>query len=92
MAIEVKATGCPVCGYPEMQNLDEFGCTTFEICESCGCEAGYEFDRDTSKGHILKLRRNWVVSNGCKWWGSINDQPKNWNPGRQMRNAGLVNE
>jgi len=42
--------GCPICGYKEITVLDEYGCTTFEICDSCGCEAGYEYDLKSNLG------------------------------------------
>jgi hypothetical protein len=91
MAFKLKPKGCPICGFPEMQNLDEFGCTTFEICNCCGCQAGYTFDERTTESHIYELRNDWIEDKACAWWGDERYQPNNWEPTKQMKDAGFLN-
>jgi hypothetical protein len=79
--------GCPICGYKEINVLDEFNCTTFEICESCGSESGCEYNQHSSVEHLNKIRIKWIVANKCKWWGRKSLKPKNWNPQKQMELA-----
>jgi hypothetical protein len=81
--------GCPICGYEKITVLDESGCTTFEICDSCGCEAGYEYDPSSSNEHLEKHRRKWVVNKNCKWWSTTTKPPIGWNPIEQMKKAGI---
>jgi len=85
----MKNNGCPICGYSEITVLDEHGCTTFEICESCGCESGCEYDANSSEEHLEKHRKEWVINNKCKWWSSTSKPPENWNPIKQMEDAGI---
>jgi len=61
--------------------------TTFEICDCCGYEAGYDYDRETSKGDLEKLRNHWVIDRKCKFWNK--KSPEDWDPVRQMKEAGI---
>jgi len=81
--------GCPVCGYKDIKVLDDFNCTTFEICGSCGCESGLEYNHLSTEVHLANIRREWVVNNKCQWWGELEDKPKDWNPQKQMELAGI---
>lgn len=81
--------GCPICGYKEIDVLDKYNCTTFEICDSCGCESGLEYDQFSTQEHLLKTRLQWVKGNNCEWWGSKKDKPEDWDPFKQMKEAGI---
>jgi len=78
---------CPVCGYKDITVLDEHGCTTFEICNSCGCESGYNYDANSSDEHLENTRIEWFIKNRAKWWSTTTKQPENWNPIKQMEEA-----
>jgi hypothetical protein len=86
-AMSMNKKGCPVCGFADVIVLDEFNCTTFEICDCCGSESGVEYDQNSTPGHLAKVRREWVVENRCEWWGSKKTMPENWNPKKQMELA-----
>ncbi|MGY3967752.1 hypothetical protein [Aeromonas enteropelogenes] len=83
--------GCPVCGYFEFTALDSFGCTTFEICQCCGYESGLDYQSDASYEHLLKLRRDWLLTVPQLWWGREVDKPKNFNPIVQLKLSKLIN-
>ena len=85
----MNRVGCPVCGYKELTALDDFNCTTFEICECCGSESGVEYDQNSSLSHLLNIRREWVLVAKCSWWGDKESMPINWHPYSQMELAGL---
>ncbi|MCU8474604.1 hypothetical protein M2G39_21690, partial [Vibrio vulnificus] len=87
----MNTDGCPVCGYPDFTALDSFGCTTFEICECCGCESGLEYQSDVSSEHLLELRREWLFVAPQIWWGREVDQPKNFDPIVQLKLSKLIN-
>jgi hypothetical protein len=71
---------CPVCGY-EMQAPPK----DYRICASCGTEFGVS-DVSTS---IAELRESWMKT-GPTWWGGIDSKPANWDPIKQMEDAGIV--
>lgn len=71
---------CPVCGF----HLDEEP-ADFNICESCGTEFGYH---DSSRSHS-QLRYEWLLG-GMKWSSQAIAKPLNWNPTRQMIDAGFL--
>ncbi|NRA88876.1 MAG: hypothetical protein HRU28_16150 [Rhizobiales bacterium] len=56
----MKPSGCSVCGYQGITVLDEFGCTTFEICKICNCESGYEYSSDATAQELLGIRCAWL--------------------------------
>ncbi len=85
----MKNEGCPICGYTEITVLDEHGCTTFEICDSCGCESGYQYMQNSPKERIEELRRDWVINKKCKWHSTVTKEPVNWSPIEQMEKAGI---
>jgi len=77
---------CPVCGYPEIEEipyLDE-NTPSYEICPSCGTEYGYD---DLVKTHT-QLRDEWII-NGLSWWAKSESPPSDWNPIKQLKAAGL---
>ena len=57
---------CPVCGfsYLEEQPRDENGRPSFDICDCCGIEFGYE---DCTEENIIKYRNEWIESGG-EWF------------------------
>ncbi|WP_284380993.1 hypothetical protein [Litoribrevibacter albus] len=88
-AMSMNKQGCPICGYTEITVLDEFNCTTFEICECCGSESGVEYDQHSTQEHLAKVRSEWVNATNCAWWGEQESIPNNWNPKKQMEVAGI---
>lgn len=87
--ITMNKQGCPICGFADITALDEFNCTTFEICECCGSESGLEYDLHSTAEHLAKIRREWIIENNCEWWGRKKSIPENWNPKKQMELAGI---
>lgn len=87
--MSMNKKGCPICGFNEVVVLDDFNYTTFEICESCGCESGFDYDQHSTKEHLAKIRREWFFENKCQWWGEQKYKPQNWNPQKQMELAGI---
>ncbi len=87
--VSMNKEGCPICGYKEITVLDEYGCTTFEIYDSCGCEAGCEYNQNSNERDLTKHRAEWVINKGCKWWSATTRSPSGWDPLAQMRRAGI---
>ncbi|WP_460042587.1 hypothetical protein [Pseudomonas sp. S2_H01] len=80
---------CPVCGYPELDEppYDGFGCASYGICPCCGTEFGYD---DSTLAHSA-LRTKWI-SDGMCWWGKKQLIPTDWDPVRQLDDAGMLNQ
>lgn len=74
---------CPVCGYSELTEppRNEFGGPSFEICDCCGVQFGYE---DISEESILNYRDKWIKC-GCKWFSQENI-PLGWSLEEQLKN------
>ena len=89
MTVRISSRGCPVCGYPDFDALDEHGFTTFEICPCCGVESGYGYDADVDAEHLQRLRRHWFVAEGGRWWDTITPAPVGWDARAQLERAGL---
>ena len=70
---------CPVCGY-EMEAPPRGN----RICPSCGTEFGLH---DVSAS-IAELREAWLVT-GPRWWSMTDARPENWDPIKQMEDAGI---
>jgi len=87
--MKIARHGCPVCGFPDFEALDEAGCTTFEICPSCGCESGYEYQEEANDKHMARIRLNWLVKEKGRWWCSRQDPPPGWTAQGQMKAAGI---
>lgn len=81
--------GCPICGYQNITVLDKQGCTTFEICDSCGSEAGCDYNANSTNEHLEKTRMKWAKVRNYKWWSSTSKPPANWDPAEQMKQAGI---
>ena len=89
MTIRISSRGCPVCGYPDFDALDELGCTTFEVCPCCGVESGYGYGADVDVEHLQQLRWHWFVEQGGRWQCSITRAPAGWDARTQLKRAGL---
>ncbi|WP_338593097.1 hypothetical protein VXM60_09290 [Shewanella khirikhana] len=87
--MSMNKQGCPICGFSGLTALDEFNCTTFEICDCCGSESGLDYDQYSSAESLAKVRREWVIVNKCDWWGEKESIPGKWNPKKQMDLAGI---
>ena len=90
MIVRISSRGCPVCGYPDFDALDEHGCTTLEICPCCGVEAGYGYDAEVDADHLQRLRQHWYFDEGGSWSDSITHAPENWDARAQLERAGLT--
>lgn len=88
--MKIAAKGCPVCGFPDIDALDDAGCTTFEICPACGCESGYEYQAEVRDDHLAAIRRRWLFEEKGRWWCSLKSPPPNWSAAEQMRKAGIA--
>ena len=70
---------CPVCGYGPFE--EPFASAeqirhSYDICDCCGCEYGY----DDNEQHFNK----WVTE-GCRWFKPSN-RPVNWSLDQQLQN------
>ncbi len=75
---------CPVCGYDKLleEPFDSEGNPSYEICNCCGFEFGYD---DSSEGiSIHNYRKKWI-NEGAPWF-NLNLKPKNWNLNEQLNN------
>lgn len=80
---------CPVCGYAELEEppYDEFGCSSFGICPSCGTQFGYD---DATSAHA-DMRKIWI-SKGMLWWSNAQTPPSGWDPVRQLQTVDLPSQ
>ena len=73
---------CRVCGLKQEYapwGEDENN-PSFNICDCCGVEFGYE---DRLKKSIQEYRTNWL-NNGAKWH-NLKEKPENWNLEEQLK-------
>lgn len=75
---------CCVCGCDKLEYPQYYdnGSPTFEICECCGFESGFD---DLSEGLTITEYRNKWISDGAQWLNS-NLKPENWNIHDQLKN------
>lgn len=73
---------CHICGWELGQPpWGETGTDpTWDICDCCGCEFGYEDATPTSAG---QYRRKWI-SEGCNWF-KPGARPESWDSEPQLR-------
>jgi|SRR5208337_2074308 len=71
---------CPVCGF-EMEAPPK----NYNICSSCGTEFGVN-DVNAS---IAELREAWMKT-GPMWWSKTEPKPTDWDPLKQMEDAGIA--
>jgi predicted RNA-binding Zn-ribbon protein involved in translation (DUF1610 family) len=81
-----KIFTCPVCGYNGLLEpaYDEHGCSSFEICPSCGTE----FGNDDAKRTHKELRNLWL-SAGAPWKSKTVKAPVGWTALGQLQDSGL---
>jgi hypothetical protein len=72
----MKICNCPICGLPwsEAIEQEEARCS-FEICDCCGCEYGYD--------DYPKYREEWIRK-GAPWFDP-KERPLNWNLEEQLK-------
>ena len=75
---------CKVCGLFQEEPPwgDDGNSPSFEICDCCGVEFGYE---DSTTESIKRFRENWIAS-GVNWFNS-KEKPDQWSLGEQLKNA-----
>ena len=75
---------CRVCGLD--QGAEEVrtktGRPTFNICDCCGVEFGYE---DTTIDNVKDIRKHWIYNEKAKWF-YLKAKPKNWSLCKQLKN------
>jgi hypothetical protein len=71
---------CPVCGLEQNEPPwgDDGKNPSFDICDCCGVEFGYE---DSTPESIESYRKKWIAE-GAKW----KRKPENWNLEKQLNN------
>lgn len=77
---------CRVCGaeQPEAPWGDDGETPTYDICNCCGVEFGYE---DSTVQSIKKYRAKWLDS-GAKWMNK-KSEPQNWSVDEQLAHIPL---
>jgi hypothetical protein len=78
---------CPVCGYPDLEELPRGEATggSYEICPSCGFQFGVS---DDDRGHSYsEWRQNWIKK-GMPWSSVARARPPDWDPKRQLEQVG----
>ena len=77
---------CNICGYPNLDrpSRDETGAPSFDICQCCGGEFGYN---DASQEAEVNYRRNWVL-NGAHWFDP-SLEPMGWSLRDQLLNIDI---
>ncbi|MGL4874385.1 MAG: hypothetical protein ACRC30_07010 [Clostridium sp.] len=79
----MKRYVCPICGYPNLDESprNEKGMPSFDICDCCGIEFGYE---DCTEESAIEYRKRWIDSGGE--WFSKELKPSNWDIENQLKN------
>jgi hypothetical protein len=81
------SSGCPICGFPDVDAYDEHGYATFEICPCCGIEFGYEDAAPSHSGRRarwIELRAQWIAG-GKRWWSERErERPPGWDADAQL--------
>ncbi|WP_018887189.1 hypothetical protein [Paenibacillus massiliensis] len=77
---------CLVCGYDELDypQWDANGFPTYEICNCCGFESGFDDDAKDNPESIEDYRTRWI-NEGAKWFSSSNPKPLDWNLEVQLK-------
>lgn len=82
-----ESSRCRVCGL--LQSAPPWGANgnepTFEICDCCGVEFGYE---DSTPSSASRYRQAWLAR-GSPWF-EPKERPANWSLGEQLRHVPLV--
>lgn len=75
---------CRICGLEYDSNIvrDEFGEPTFNICDCCGVEFGYE---DITIKSVIHYRCYWLNELKAKWF-IPKYKPNKWDINKQLEN------
>lgn len=78
---------CPVCGYDGLEEMpyDQDGNPSYEICDCCGFEFG--FDDDSEGISFEEYRKKWIEE-GAEWFNP-DMKPKGWDIKRQLSNINV---
>ena len=88
-SMKIAKQGCPVCGFPDHEALDDSGANTFKTCPCCGAVSGCDYGVEVKDDRLLALRRAWFIDHKGKWWSAKQLPPKGWNPQAQLKTASL---
>ncbi len=68
-----------------------FGAPTFEGCDGCGYEFGYDDDPAASGAatSFAAYRQAWLAAGG-RWFSTSRPPPAAWDPRAQLRAAGIA--
>lgn len=72
---------CRICGLEQEEPAWENGLPSYNPCECCGAEFGYQ---DCKLTAIKKHRQRWIESGYV--WSSPEYMPSTWDPKKQMEN------
>ena len=66
---------CRICGWPQQEPPwgNDGKTPTFDICDCCGVEFGYE---DSGPDAVRRYRKQWM-DHGCSWF-SPKSRPQDW--------------
>lgn len=72
---------CPVCGYDKLNEepYDDDGNPSYEICNCCGFEFGYDEGKD-----FANYQEKWI-KNGAVWFNT-QVKPIDWDLNKQLAN------
>ncbi|WP_040214192.1 hypothetical protein [Clostridium polynesiense] len=75
---------CPVCGYDKLREepYDNDGNPSYEICNCCGFEFGYD---DSSEGRNFETYRKRWIEKGASWF-NLKARPVEWDLEKQLIN------
>ena len=68
---------------------DHFGAASYEVCESCGFEFGFDDQPGAGEGVSFEEFRAAWIAGGCSWWFHRRQAPAGWDGFDQLRRAGL---
>lgn len=77
---------CRVCGryHEEPPWGEDYNTPTFEICDCCGVEFGYE---DVTSEAQARFRQNWLTE-GARWFDE-SKRPEKWDFSAQFAQLGI---
>lgn len=78
---------CRVCGFQQAAPPwgDDGTTPSFEICDCCGVEFGYE---DATRESAVRFRQRWLAS-GAPWFRP-GAKPSSWSLEHQLRTIGAL--
>lgn len=84
---------CPVCGCLGLEEprYDSYGYGSYEICDCCGFEFGY--DDSHMLGDLPSKFRNYRerwLARGAPWFSMVSKRPKEWSLRLQLETIGVA--